>query len=215
MTRPLSRTAPQRARETQGSTKDRILQAAEEVFAERGFNGASTREIAARAGVNISSLHYHWESKETLYLAVFRDVYERLERRLQEAIRPYIAERRSTEDVIAASIDGLFAFFTERPTLPRLLLRRVIDEDTVDVGIERDVLAPTWSGFLRLIDPQHDPSRDLDARLFVLTVHAVQLAYMLDSKAYRSFLGGSVHEEPFKSRVREHLIKLMRHMLPQ
>ena len=51
-------------------TKERILQAAAEVFAERGFEGASTREIAAKAQVNISSLHYHWASKDALYIAI-------------------------------------------------------------------------------------------------------------------------------------------------
>ena len=69
----MAKSALDKAREAPGSTKARILAAAEEVFAARGFEGASTREIAARAGVNISSLHYHWESKETLYFTVFRD----------------------------------------------------------------------------------------------------------------------------------------------
>ena len=55
----VSKTALEKAREAPGSTKARILSAAEDVFAARGFTGASTREIAARAGVNISSLHYH------------------------------------------------------------------------------------------------------------------------------------------------------------
>jgi AcrR family transcriptional regulator len=66
------------AREAPGSTKGRILAAAEAVFAARGFEGASTREIASQAGVNISSLHYHWASKDALYVAVFQDVFDRL-----------------------------------------------------------------------------------------------------------------------------------------
>jgi AcrR family transcriptional regulator len=60
---PVAKTALEKAREAPGSTKARILAAAEAVFAEKGFQGASTREIAGRAAVNISSLHYHWESK--------------------------------------------------------------------------------------------------------------------------------------------------------
>ena len=70
----MSRSALNKAREAPSSTKARILGAAEEVFAAKGFEGASTREIAAAAGVNISSLHYHWESKETLYFAVFENI---------------------------------------------------------------------------------------------------------------------------------------------
>ena len=68
------RSALQKAREAPSSTKARILAAAEQVFAEEGFAGASTRAIAAKARVNISSLHYHWESKETLYFAVFQNI---------------------------------------------------------------------------------------------------------------------------------------------
>ena len=69
----LPRSVLGKAREAPASTKARILAAAEAVFAAKGFDGASTREIAAAAGVNISSLHYHWESKETLYFAVFEN----------------------------------------------------------------------------------------------------------------------------------------------
>ena len=70
--------ALRKVRDVPASTKARILEAAEEVFATKGFEGASTREIAAKAGVNISSLHYHWESKETLYYAVFQNIYDRI-----------------------------------------------------------------------------------------------------------------------------------------
>ena len=74
----VARSGAQQAREVPTSTKARILATAEEVFAAKGFEGASTREIAARAGVNISSLHYHWDSKETLYFAVFQNIYDRI-----------------------------------------------------------------------------------------------------------------------------------------
>ena len=52
-------------------TATRILEAAVEVFAENGFKGATTRGIAARAGVNIASIHYHFRDKKGVYLAAF------------------------------------------------------------------------------------------------------------------------------------------------
>ncbi|MGH1505608.1 MAG: helix-turn-helix domain-containing protein, partial [Acidimicrobiales bacterium] len=45
-------------------TRARILAAAVEVFAERSFDGASTREIASRAEVTQPLLNYHFQSKE-------------------------------------------------------------------------------------------------------------------------------------------------------
>ena len=48
-------------------TPARILDAAEQVFAERGYAGTSTREIARRAGVPFGALHYYWGSKKLLW----------------------------------------------------------------------------------------------------------------------------------------------------
>ena len=47
------------AREDEDGTRERILRTAERLFAERGFNGVSVRELAAAAQVNIASIGYH------------------------------------------------------------------------------------------------------------------------------------------------------------
>jgi AcrR family transcriptional regulator len=54
------------------STRDRILGAAEELFAQRGFEGASLRQLTTAAGVNLAAVNYHFGSKEKLVEEVFR-----------------------------------------------------------------------------------------------------------------------------------------------
>src|SRR6201999_6720 len=51
--------------------KDHILDVAEKVFSELGFDGASTRTISGEAGVNMAMLNYYFGSKEGLFLSVF------------------------------------------------------------------------------------------------------------------------------------------------
>jgi len=53
-------------------TRDRVLRAATELFAERGFHGTKVRDIAARAGANVAAGHYHFGSKRDLYVEVLR-----------------------------------------------------------------------------------------------------------------------------------------------
>jgi AcrR family transcriptional regulator len=53
------------------TTRTRILDAAEQVFAEKGFAAASLRRIIAAAGVNLAAVHYYFGSKEGLIAAVF------------------------------------------------------------------------------------------------------------------------------------------------
>jgi AcrR family transcriptional regulator len=52
--------------------KDHILDVAERVFSEKGFDGASTRLISGEAGVNMAMLNYYFGSKEGLFLAIFQ-----------------------------------------------------------------------------------------------------------------------------------------------
>lgn len=57
------------------SRRDDILLAAAEVFVERGFDAATTREIGERAGLLSGSLYHHFETKEEMLFALVRDVY--------------------------------------------------------------------------------------------------------------------------------------------
>ena len=59
---------------SRASIERRILEAAESVFAEAGFNGATTAEIARRAGIPKANLHYYFNTKDELYQKVLTGV---------------------------------------------------------------------------------------------------------------------------------------------
>ena len=210
----MAKSALDKAREAPNSTKARILTAAEEVFAARGFEGASTREIAARAGVNISSLHYHWESKETLYFTVFRAVYDRIVELLRHALAPVLAHEGDRSAVVDGTMRELFDFFADNPNVPKLLMRRIVENEDIDPGIERDVLVPAWRVFAEWLDrAARRPVSDLDARLFMLTVHSALLVYLLDSRSYQTLLGGSVRSGEIREHLRAHILELVNRLL--
>jgi AcrR family transcriptional regulator len=209
----VSKTALEKAREAPGSTKARILSAAEEVFAARGFTGASTREIAARAGVNISSLHYHWASKETLYFAVFHNMFDQITDLLREALEPLQSQHLERRVIIDQTMERLFDFFADSPNVPKLLVRRIVENADIEVGVERDVLVPAWNVFSTWMKRLGQKLTDTDSRLFMLSVHSVMLLYLLDSQSYQSVLGGSVRNGALREQVRDHVKSLVHALL--
>jgi AcrR family transcriptional regulator len=70
--RPSTREKTVKRPDEEQRTRERILSTAERLFAERGFNGVSVRELAGAARVNIALIGYHFSSKEGLLSEVYR-----------------------------------------------------------------------------------------------------------------------------------------------
>jgi AcrR family transcriptional regulator len=68
------------------ATRERIVEAALAAFAEKGFRGASTREIAQRAGTNQGLITYHFRSKDELWRAAADRIFAMLEATLTERL---------------------------------------------------------------------------------------------------------------------------------
>ena len=62
-------------------TRDRVLIAAVEIFAQRGFRESTVREICAKAGVNIASVNYHFRNKASLYKEALAFAFRQSDRR--------------------------------------------------------------------------------------------------------------------------------------
>lgn len=112
---------------TQFSTKERILGAAEELFARNGFAGASLRELTATAKVNLAAVNYHFGSKDNLINEVFRRRLDELSSQRLEALQAAREKAQpSLEDILAAFIHPALLLSVDKPggsTFVRVLAR--------------------------------------------------------------------------------------------
>ncbi len=96
------------------NTKDRILDSAERLFAERGYDATSLRAITREAGVNLAAVNYHFSSKEALLRALFARKLGLLNERRLAMLDAYEAEAGgrpvALEKVVRAFIEPVVRF---------------------------------------------------------------------------------------------------------
>ena len=152
-------TATRQTRPSADATRERILAAALDLFSERGFDGASTREIAARAGVTQPLLNYHFSAKDELWRAAVDGLFGALTRALAERA----AGLRGVDEPAAARllVREFVTFSARHPQLHRIITQECkVDGPRMDWLVERHV-RPLYEAataqFARLAEQGHVP----------------------------------------------------------
>lgn len=136
-----------------GDTKDRILDVAERLFAKRGIESVTLRDITAEAGVNLAAIHYHLGSREELLRAIFvRRMMPVLQERLDRlAAMPKIARRPARiEYIVRCFVEPAMNYdcATEDYLVNRLITRLAAYEVNNPVDIFDYVLRDCHTKFL-------------------------------------------------------------------
>jgi TetR/AcrR family transcriptional regulator len=114
---PSGTTPKQSRRPNRGSelVRARLIDAAMIEFAAHGFEGASTRAIAARADTHQPQINYHFDSKEALWRAVFEQLMDELDLAM-------VVDEEEPRAVMEVIIRGMVRFAAARPELSRLMM---------------------------------------------------------------------------------------------
>jgi AcrR family transcriptional regulator len=104
-------------------TRDRLLDAAREEFAARGFDGAKVERIVRRARVNKAMLYYHFPSKAALYVAILGDQFTAV----ADAVQSVRRTGAPPDEQLRQFIDRLAQEALARPHFPPLWLREIAD----------------------------------------------------------------------------------------
>jgi AcrR family transcriptional regulator len=116
-------TLPERA--LSPSSREKILETAELLFARQGYAGLGMRELAIQVGLGKSSLFHHFASKAALWIAVLERVLGQIDARLETAL----SADGSGAERLERSVDALVDALAESPPRAPLLLRALFEPD--------------------------------------------------------------------------------------
>jgi AcrR family transcriptional regulator len=190
-------------------TRLRLLHAAGDIFARKGYQAATIRDICRRAKANVAAVHYHFGSKERLYEAVLRHAHE-------EALRRYPIDMGVTE--ASTPRERLLAYV--RALLLRMLVKgenswhaalmaRELSEPTPMLGrfVDRSIMPrmEKLRGIVNdILGPGADPAL---AALCVQSIVGQCRNYAVARPIMTRIFPDLTYDEPGISRLAEHIVR--------
>jgi len=192
-------------------TAQRILDAAEALFAERGYAGTTLRDVAESVGLRTPSLYNHFPSKESLYEAVL----ERVIRPVLEALSEVVEQGGSSPEASRRLIERTMYLLAQRPELARL-----IQQETLAGGHHLTEMLSVW------ITPVFERARELveanpaaarwepeQIPLLVLAMYHVIVGYFTIAPLYQALSGEDLMSAPALARQTEFFSELVEVLL--
>ena len=193
------------ANEQSPTTAQRILNAAEDLFAEKGYSATSLGDVADRVGIRSPSLYNHFKNKEALYEAVLDRLLVDFSAPLEELGRTPV-----THDRIFQWLETIVRQHHANPNLARLLQHAALSG-----GPHTNELID------RLFRPMFQPEEDIQGGVIpvlrdtglqpwaVMAFNNLVMSYVTMAPMYRDLLG----QDPFSESALENQLKLIKTLL--
>ncbi|OPZ64368.1 MAG: putative HTH-type transcriptional regulator YttP [bacterium ADurb.Bin478] len=118
-------------------TREKIKEAAGDVFLHKGYAAARMQEIADRADVNKALIYYYFSSKDSLFEAIIREASEELVMNLSDL---FTLQEKDPRRLIKRLVHVHFTFLLEHPQLPSLLVRELNSDNVLPKKVLADVI---------------------------------------------------------------------------
>lgn len=196
-----------------------ILNIAEKLFACKGFDGTSIRDIAEAAGVNIAMISYYFGSKEKLFEALFEFRTSHLSQTLGDLLQ---RENLSPFEKISIVIDEYLSRVAEKQTFYKIMVfEQALEKNTVITQLLNDLKKQNTELLERIIKEGQKNKvfkKDVDVVLLLNTLNGVSTNAFISKDYYRQYHGlQHLPEEVFlktlQVRLSKHLKVLFKALL--
>jgi len=195
--------------------KDHILDVAERIFSDLGFDGASTRTISGEAGVNMAMLNYYFGSKEGLFLAIF----ERKIASFQTLLQNIGSEGISSWEKLEKCIDNYVDRIIVNNCFQKLINREMSISKRTDLSDKiTEILMVNVLEFKKIFDEGIKTGsfhKDIDTQLLTATIFGTK-NYIINAPHVSSLLlGHDIRDEKFleeklKPRIKKYMKRLLK-----
>lgn len=184
------------------NTKQSILHAARKLFAERGLEATTVKEIGAAARLNPALIYYYFPGKEALYRAVLQEIGDALAATGGTAL----GQAASPPEAIRALVTAQAGFLMANPAAPKLIMRELLDHDARHAeGVILQLASGIFSRLCAAIEAGQRTGEfrsDVEPRLAAISTIAQVVYFVVARPAVGIFLGHGDRAVPDEATLR-------------
>lgn len=184
-----------------------ILDAAEKLFAEKGYEATSLSDVGAAAGVSRGTPGYFFGSKQELYDAVLERCYEEVRQAVRAGRARALASQQPPEAILAGAVSDYFDFLAARPNFIRLIERRALSGGGTPVGEHLSAGQEALAAISAELGLDDAPSGD--AAQLLLSIIALCWFHLIHAQTVAPAVGVSLDDAAELERRKRHVIGLV------
>lgn len=206
-------------------TKEKIISAAIEVFAEKGKHGARMEQIAVKAKINKAMLYYYYSSKDNLFREVLKAIIQNIFHHISSTVNLAITHGESPIDKVKRIVNAHFEAFSQNSNFAKIALQALANEphevrSTIKIikdnaGSTDMTPAETFRSIFEEGISRKD-FRNIDPKQVLISIIGMNLIYFIGKPVAEALLDLHVEDDQvFLGERKESIIDLVLHGILQ
>jgi TetR/AcrR family transcriptional regulator, regulator of cefoperazone and chloramphenicol sensitivity len=201
--------------------KAKILDAAVTIFSQNGFEGARTRDIADLAQVNISTLHYHFKSKDNIYGSVIQEINSLSNKYMMPTMiaqKEIIANSKNKKQIVEA-IKVMAITFVETITQPenkrysKIIAFEQIEQSKHFKTLFENVMKRVCEPFLLAVAKITGKKiNTIEVILLTHTLHGVLTSFQHNKSSLLYLSGWNGYDDKNTKHIKKHILRTIDHL---
>jgi AcrR family transcriptional regulator len=198
---------------------ERIISVAKKLFAQKGYQSVTTREIAEKLGINISTFHYHTGGKSNLYQAVLESLYSDELSAISLPVEQFPAadykNKQKVQEALTRSLDGFLDIMLQDPDRAHLYVRRWLEWPDEFMEVEVKLTLKTFRPLKKFLEHSMKAGsiRKVSISVFLRSFLWMQYGYfitgIIDWKTWVSDPFKKKNLDTFREYLREYLDSML------
>ena len=196
--------------------REQIIECAKQQFAQKGYDGVSTRLLANECGVNLAMISYYFGSKEEMY----KEILDRNTIRLKTDLVILNNPKSTPWDKLNAIVDVYVERFFTNKAMVQIIFKEISSNKRASLSkFVSGKMMDNFSVIKTIVDEgvKKKIFRKTDVELLIMTVFGTLMMYMNGNATCYKLVGASSAEECmndiYKERMKEHLKNLLKNQL--